>query len=94
MPLSKMLLPALLSVLTVLCTAGAQAQQQAFMSADKNGDTNLDSAEFKTFVDLIAMSGNAMAGKIKTSGRYSLAFGRIDQNKDGLLAPNELSALK
>lgn len=72
----------------------AQAQQEAFMAADKNGDTKLNSAEFKTFIDGLAASGNAMAGKIKGAGRYALAFGRIDKDQDGLLTPAELAALK
>ncbi|MGE6741394.1 EF-hand domain-containing protein [Allorhizobium pseudoryzae] len=80
--------------LTLLAPLAAEAQQEAFMAADKNGDTKLDANEFKTFIDGLAAAGNPMAGKIKGAGRYGLAFGRIDKDKNGLLTPAELSALK
>lgn len=85
---------ALTVTLCVVAPLTAQAQQEAFMAADKNGDTKLDAAEFKTFIDGLAAAGNPMAGKIKGAGRYGLAFGRIDKDKNGLLTPAELSALK
>jgi Ca2+-binding EF-hand superfamily protein len=80
--------------LSLLAPLAAEAQQEAFLAADKNGDTELDSSEFKIFVDGLAASGNQMATKIKGAGRYGLAFGRIDKDKNGLLTPTELSALK
>lgn len=83
------------AVLATLAFAGTgQAQQEAFMTADKNADTMLDQGEFKTFIDLIATSGKPVAAKLKASGRYGMAFGRIDKDKNGLLTPTELSALK
>ncbi|MCY1666376.1 EF-hand domain-containing protein [Rhizobium sp. SL86] len=85
---------ALTSAFVLLAPLAAEAQQEAFMAADKNGDTKLDSSEFKTFIDGLAASGNPMATKIKGAGRYGLAFGRIDKDKNGLLTPAELSALK
>jgi hypothetical protein len=80
--------------LSLLAPLAAEAQQEAFLAADKNGDTELDSSEFKIFVDGLAASGNQMATKIKGAGRYGLAFGRIDKDKNGLLTTTELSALK
>ncbi|MDH4414916.1 MAG: hypothetical protein QE484_16530 [Rhizobium sp.] len=80
--------------LSLVAPLAAYAQQEVFLAADKNGDTELDSSEFKTFIDGLAAAGNPMAGKIKGAGRYSLAFGRIDKDKNGLLTPTELAALK
>ncbi|SMC52589.1 hypothetical protein [Rhizobium sp. RU36D] len=84
-----------LAVLAGLSVAStAQAQQQAFMTADKNADTMLDQAEFKVFIDAIAASGKQVAVKVKQAGRYSMAFGKIDKDKNGMLTPAELQALK
>jgi hypothetical protein len=43
--------------LSLLAPLAAEAQQEAFLAADKNGDTELDSSEFKIFVDGLAASG-------------------------------------
>ncbi|WP_161596975.1 EF-hand domain-containing protein [Rhizobium glycinendophyticum] len=90
---TRNLIPAVLS-LSLFMPLAAEAQQEAFMAADKNGDTQLDSSEFKTFIDALAAAGKPMAVKIKGAGRYGMAFGRIDKDKDGILTPTELSALK
>ena len=79
---------------TLAVSTTVHAQQEAFMTADKNADTKLDQNEFKVFIDMIAASGKQMAVKVKQSGRYAMAFGRIDKDQNGLLTPTELSALK
>lgn len=89
-------IPAALTLGTALILAHpAMAQQQeAFLTADKSGDGNLDQGEFQVFIDGLAAAGKPMAQKLKAAGRYGMAFGRIDKNKDGLVSPTELTSLK
>lgn len=72
----------------------AIAQQAEFKAADQNGDGALDKTEFKTFIDQLAVEGKPNAVKIKSSGRYDMAFGRLDKNGDGRITPDELSSMK
>lgn len=94
MPATKTLLTALAVVSAFALAMPAHAQEEAFLTAETSGDGSLDKTEFKTFIDLMAQSGKPVAAKLKASGRYGLAFGRIDKNKDGLVSPTELSSLK
>jgi Ca2+-binding EF-hand superfamily protein len=94
MSVIRTLSPAFALAAALVTALPAAAQEQAFLTADKSGDGSLTQTEFKTFVDTIAQSGKPIAAKIKASGRYGLAFGRIDKNKDGLVSVGELSSLK
>ncbi|MEL6999154.1 MAG: hypothetical protein AAFP68_12905 [Pseudomonadota bacterium] len=64
-----------------------------FMQADANADGSLTLQEFTTLIDLNAADGIGRAAMIKRMGRQSMAFGRIDQNSDGLISNDEISAL-
>ncbi|WP_137131574.1 EF-hand domain-containing protein [Rhizobium sp. FY34] len=90
----KVAVPALVLLASLTMASSGHAQQDAFMSADKNADTMLDQNEFKLFIDSMAASGKPVAVKVKQAKRYGMAFGRIDQDKNGLLTPTELKALQ
>ncbi|MBB6510745.1 Ca2+-binding EF-hand superfamily protein [Rhizobium soli] len=90
----KLITPVLIVFGVLAVASSGYAQQEAFMTADKNADTMLDQPEFKVFIDTMAASGKPIALKVKQAGRYNLAFGRIDKDKNGLLTPNELQSLK
>lgn len=85
---------AVAAIIIVTVAAPAIAQQDAYLAADRNGDGKLDQGEFKTFIDGMAAAGKPMAAKIKSAGRYGMAFARIDKSKDGMISPDELKALQ
>lgn len=64
-----------------------------FMQADANADQALTLSEFTTLIDLNAAGGIGRASMLKRSGRYGMAFGRIDANGDGLITTDEMQAL-
>ncbi|MEO1748770.1 MAG: hypothetical protein AAFR27_09180 [Pseudomonadota bacterium] len=64
-----------------------------YMQADMDGDTMLTLDEFTKFIDLNADDGLGRAGMIRDRGMHGFAFRRVDANSDGLIAPEELSAM-
>ncbi|MGV6873081.1 EF-hand domain-containing protein [Pseudochelatococcus sp. B33] len=90
----RLLLPTAALAAALAATVCAQAQDGAFAAADKNGNGTLDKTEFRTFIDQLAEAGRPNAVKIKSSGRYDFAFGRIDKNGDGRITPDELSSVQ
>ncbi|WP_020558547.1 hypothetical protein [Thiofilum flexile] len=66
------------------------AAVQNFQQADVNGDKALNQKEFRTFIDLNAEDNIGRANMVKSRKLYSMAFGRLDKNKDGKLTANEL----
>lgn len=64
-----------------------------YVQADVNGDTMLTFDEFSNFIDLNADDGLGRAGMIRDRGMHGFAFRRVDTNSDGLIAPDELSAM-
>ena len=63
------------------------------MQADANGDAMLNRSEFETLIKLNAADNLGRASMIVQSGRYGMAFGRIDANSDGVLPQSEIQAL-
>jgi len=91
---------AIAAVLATGIVADARADEAAknlaaenYMQADANGDSALTLAEFTTLINLNAEDGLGKAHMIKRMGRYSMAFGRIDANSDGLVTPEEMQAM-
>ncbi|MEO0624224.1 MAG: hypothetical protein AAFU49_06360 [Pseudomonadota bacterium] len=93
-------IPALVSLLIIggtLLAHASEAQRQLaaenFMQADVNADGALTRSEFRTLIDLNAEDGLGRAAMVKRFGRYDTAFGRVDQNCDGLVTPEEMKTL-
>lgn len=85
--------PCLMLVALLLGTLTAGAQER-FAAADQNGDRQLNSAEFKLFIDSVAAAGQGTAAKVKRLQRYDTAFARLDANQDGFVSVGELAALQ
>ena len=88
------------AILTVLVTAATHAQAQSdserqlaaenYAQADQNGDGLLSRAEFVQFIDLNAADNLGRSGQLKASGRYDMAFNRLDANDDDMISPAEM----
>ncbi|MEL6236211.1 MAG: hypothetical protein AAFR46_17585 [Pseudomonadota bacterium] len=85
--------------LSLLAAGGAWANDtnralaaENFREADANADRMLTLPEFTRLIDLNAADNLGRAGLIKRSNRYSMAFGRIDANANGLIEMEELQA--
>ena len=90
----------LLTGLTLIAADGpAYAQSQRdqartnFAKADVNKDSNLDPAEFRTFINLNADMGLGRAPTIRRLNAYARAFAELDKNKDGLVSQQEIAAV-
>jgi len=88
------------AVLLFLSLPAAHADQtfmtlakENYLQADVDGDLMLTLDEFTKFVDLNANDGLGRAGMIRDRGMHGFAFRRVDLNSDGLVAPDELSAM-
>ncbi|MEM8740619.1 MAG: hypothetical protein AAGE13_03900 [Pseudomonadota bacterium] len=86
--------------LSLLAPIGALANDtnrelaaENFMEADANADRMLTLQEFTRLIDLNAADNLGRAALIKRTNRYSMAFGRIDTNANGLIEVEELQAL-
>jgi len=100
--ISKKCMPLISSaiILSSMSASLAQADQvnaplamENYIQADTNGDTMLTLDEFSKFIDLNADDGLGRAGMIRDRGMHGFAFRRVDANSDGLIAPEELSAM-
>lgn len=67
--------------------------QANFLQADVNEDGALTLSEFTTLIDLNAEHGIGRARMVKRFGKYQTAFGRIDENADGIVSTDELAAM-
>ncbi len=65
-------------------------ETQAFLAADRNRDALLEFSEFKTFVRLMAKTGQPTARQIRFFSAYRYAFGVADRNDDQVVSPAEL----
>lgn len=87
----------------VLLAAGVQAQglteaerQLMYMNlaqADADADTAISRSEFEVLMNLNAADNIGRAALIVRTGRYDMAFDRIDANGDGFLTEVELQAM-
>jgi Ca2+-binding EF-hand superfamily protein len=87
----------LVATALVLCTADmalaySQAEKNAFIKADANGDRKIAPHEFRTLIAELVAAGSEKAISVKKWGVYGYAFKRIDADKDGLITPAELQA--
>ncbi|MEO1609989.1 MAG: hypothetical protein AAFR90_11765 [Pseudomonadota bacterium] len=88
------------SALLALTAAGPAFSSEAdreqvkanFQSADANSDDQLDSSEFKTFIDLNADHGIGRASMVRRFGAYNTAFETADLNKDGFVIREEIQS--
>ncbi len=67
--------------------------RENFREADADGDGKLTEREFTTLIDLNARHGIGRAKLIASLGRYDMAFSRVDADANGIVTPEELSAL-
>jgi Ca2+-binding EF-hand superfamily protein len=63
------------------------------LEADADADGALTLDEFTTLIDLNAHYGIGRSQKIQRTGRYSLVFGRLDSNADGVVTKDEMEAM-
>lgn len=99
--LTKTLVAAL--ALAALPAASAHAQNlspamqekaaENFFQADANQDGALSRDEFETLINLNADDSIGRAKMIRRFGRYDIAFGRLDANRDGFVTPEEIQAV-
>ncbi|MEO0680983.1 MAG: hypothetical protein AAF192_11280 [Pseudomonadota bacterium] len=64
-----------------------------FRQADADGDGALTLSEFTNLIDLNAEDELGRARLIKRSGRYRMAFGRLDADGDARVTPEEIAAV-
>ena len=96
--MTKLTLLPVLAVALMASGAAAQDEKQSaaaenFQQADANEDGKLDKKEFRTFIDLNAEDNLGRASMVKSYGMYDRAFARVDANKDGFVARDEIKAM-
>lgn len=64
-----------------------------FRQADADGDRALTLGEFTALIDLHAEDGLGRAGMLKRSGRYRMAFDRLDEDRNGRVTVEEIAAM-
>ena len=91
-----LLLPAALS----LGAQGALAQDADreavianFQQVDADGDGALTLSEFTTLIDLNAADDIGRARLLKRSGRYEMAFRRLDEDGNGRVTGADIAAM-
>lgn len=72
--------------------AYSEAEAKAFIKADKNGDRQIDRAEFRVLIDEMAAIGAPKAISVKRWGVYGMGFSKADANGDGVISVPELKA--
>lgn len=73
-----------------MSAADRQKMLENVTQADRNDDGALSMSEFETLIDLNAADDLGRAARIKSSGRYSMAFNRLDANSDGFVTKQEM----
>lgn len=73
-----------------MSTADRQLLLENVTQADGNNDGAISRTEFETLIDLNAADELGRAARIKSSGRYGMAFNRLDANGDGFLTQQEM----
>lgn len=83
----------MVSVPTVAQTASSPQDSAAanFRMADADADGFLSFDEFGVFINLNAAQNIGQANRVKSAGAYERAFARLDQDRDGLVSPDELA---
>jgi EF hand len=74
--------------------AESAGERAAFLKADRNGDKQIDGAEFRVLIDEMAAIGAEKAISVKRWGVYGMGFNRADANGDGVISIPELKAQK
>lgn len=74
--------------------AYSEGEANAFHTADKNGDKQIDRAEFVVLINEMAAIGAEKAITVKKWGVYGMGFRRADANGDGVISIPELKAQK
>ena len=87
-------------ILSAACPATVLAQEQgapystseidAYVIADVDKDGVLNQAEFKTFVQEMAKTGQSTARQIRFFGAYGFAFSITDVDDNNIVTPEEL----
>ena len=76
-----------------MSSADRQKMLENIVQADANDDGAVSRAEFETLIKLNARDGLGRAAQVQKTGRYSMAFKRLDTNGDGFLTKKEMQAL-
>ena len=82
----------LLTNAAIASEADRKQVQANFQQADANQDAQLDTAEFKTFINLNADHGLGRASTIRRFGAYGRAFSTLDTNGNGAVSREEIAA--
>jgi Ca2+-binding EF-hand superfamily protein len=81
---------ALAIAIPTAATAEPKSKEEAFRSADANGDRVLSASELKVFIGHMADLGQPRAKRVRLLGLYGLAMRTIDTDKDGVASIAEL----
>lgn len=76
-----------------MSNADRQLMIENITQADANNDGALSRSEFETLMKLNAADDLGRAARVVQSGRYGMAFNRMDANGDGFVTRQEMQAL-
>ena len=68
--------------------------RENFQQSDADSDGKLTRAEFRNFINANADDGLGRAGMVRRFGAYDTAFDRVDKDKDGVVTPTEIAAVR
>jgi len=88
---------AILVVMVLSATQGAFAGDrngQFFAQADIDNSTSLTKAEFKSFINLLARSGNKNAKYVRTLRLYNVAWKKVNADANSVVTRQELRVAK